>query len=82
MDVFWRSRGLLIRRKELQDVGETVQKEFEGEAVRLVQTSGRKQQEIAEDLRIGRSTLGRWISRSREQQLDEPGRPGQEGTAA
>ena len=33
-------------------------KEFEEEAVRLVETSGRTQQEIAKDLGIGLSTLG------------------------
>ena len=33
-------------------------KEFEEEAVRLVQTSGRPQREIAGDLGIGLSTLG------------------------
>jgi transposase-like protein len=35
-------------------------KEFEEEAVRLVQTSGRTQREIAGDLGIGLSTLVRW----------------------
>src|SRR5260221_13292178 len=40
-------------------------KEFEEEAVRLVQTSGRTQREIAGDLGIGLSTLVRWIGRSR-----------------
>jgi putative transposase len=39
-------------------------KEFEEEAVRLVQTSGRTQREIAGDLGIGLSTLVRWIGRS------------------
>jgi transposase len=36
-------------------------KEFEAEAVRLVETSGRTQREIAEDLGVGLSTLVRWI---------------------
>jgi transposase len=36
-------------------------KEFEEEAVRLVQTSGRTQREVAKDLGIGLSTLVRWI---------------------
>jgi transposase len=57
-------------------------KEFEEEAVRLVRTSGRSQREIAEDLGIGLSTLVRWIGRSRDRLLDEPGRPGQEDVAA
>ena len=39
-------------------------KEFEEEAVRLVQTSGRTQREIAGDLGIGLSTLVRWLGRS------------------
>ena len=37
-------------------------KEFAEEAVRLVQTSGRTQREIAGDLGIGLSTLVRWIA--------------------
>ncbi len=41
-------------------------KEFAEEAVRLVQTSGRTQREIASDLGIGLSTLARWIGRSRD----------------
>ena len=40
-------------------------KEFEGEAVRMVESSGRTQREIAGDLGIGLSTLVRWIGRSR-----------------
>ncbi len=57
-------------------------KEFEDEAVRLVRTSGRTQREIAEDLGIGLSTLVRWIGRSRDLQIDEPGRPEQEDVVA
>jgi transposase len=57
-------------------------KEFEDEAVRLVRTSGRSQREIAEDLGIGLSTLVRWISRSREPQIDAPDRSEQEDVAA
>jgi len=41
-------------------------KEFEEEAVRLAQTSGRTQREIAGDLGIGLSTLVRWIGRNRD----------------
>ena len=37
-------------------------KEYEAEAVRLVETSGRTQREIAEDLGIGLSTLRRWVA--------------------
>ena len=46
-------------------------KEFE-EAVRLAQTSGRTQREIAGDLGIGLSTLVRWIGRSRIGALSTP----------
>ena len=42
-------------------------KEFEAEAVRLVETSGRTQREIAEDLGIGLSTLRRWHQRFAQQ---------------
>src|SRR5258707_13851887 len=47
-------------------------KEFEEEAVRLVQTSGRTQREIAGDLGIGLSTLVRWIGRSRDRRAAAP----------
>lgn len=47
-------------------------KEFEKEAVRLAQTSGRTQREIAQDLGVGLSTLVRWIGRSRDQAMDAP----------
>jgi transposase len=47
-------------------------KEFEAEAVRLAQTSGRTQREIAGDLGIGLSTLVRWIGRSRDGRAGDP----------
>lgn len=47
-------------------------KEFEKEAVRLAQTSGRTPREIAQDLGVGLSTLVRWIGRSRDQAMDAP----------
>jgi transposase len=47
-------------------------KEFEEEAVRLVQTSGRTQREIAGDLGIGLSTLVRWLGRSRDRRAADP----------
>ena len=46
--------------------------EFEDEAVRLALASGRTQREVADDLGIGLSTLGRWISRSRDRAMDTP----------
>lgn len=57
-------------------------KEFEAEAVRLVETSGRTQREIAEDLGIGLSTLVRWIGRSRDRQIDHPPEGAREEMAA
>lgn len=56
--------------------------EFETEAVRLVQTSGRTQREVADDLGIGLSTLVRWISRSRDRLIDEPTTTGSEDVAS
>src|SRR5215208_2694389 len=47
-------------------------KEFAEEAVRLVQTSGRTQREIAGDLGIGLSTLVRWIGRRRDRHAVDP----------
>src|SRR3954463_2275096 len=47
-------------------------KEFEEEAVRLAQTSGRTQRGIAGDLGIGLSTLVRWMGRSRDRQAVDP----------
>ncbi len=43
--------------------------EFRREAVRLVQTSGRSIGEVADDLGIGKSTLGKWLTRHRETKL-------------
>ena len=57
-------------------------KEFEAEAIQLVQTSGRTQREVAADLGIGLSTLVRWISRSRDRQIDQPPPGRQEDMAA
>ncbi len=47
-------------------------KEFAEEALRLVQSSGRTQREIAGDLGIGLSTLVRWIERSRDRHAVDP----------
>jgi transposase len=47
-------------------------KEFQEEAVRLVQTSGRTQREIAGDLGIGQSTLVRWLGENRDRRAAEP----------
>ena len=56
-------------------------KEFEAEAVQLVNTSGRTQREIAADLGIGLSTLVRWMTRSRDRQIDHPSAGRQEDIA-
>ena len=50
-------------------------KEFEGEAVRLVRTSGRTKREIADELGVGVSTLTRWLAHSRDRQMETPERP-------
>ena len=47
-------------------------KEFQEEAVRLAQTSGRTQREIAGDLGIGLSTLVGWIGRGRDRHALDP----------
>jgi transposase len=47
-------------------------KEFGDEGVRLARTSGRTRREIADDLGIGLSTLTRWISRRRDQEIEMP----------
>ena len=57
-------------------------KEFEAEAVRLVETSGRTQREIAEDLGTGLSTLRRWIDKRREREMETPPPERQEDLAA
>jgi transposase len=43
--------------------------EFKLEALRLVKESGRTQEEIAGDLGIGKSTLGKWLRHYREEDL-------------
>lgn len=57
-------------------------KDFEAEAVRLVETSGRTQREIAEDLGVGLSTLRRWLDKRRERDLEAPPPERQEDLAA
>ena len=56
--------------------------DFEAEAVRLVETSGRTQKEIATDLGIGLSTLRRWLDRRGERELEAPPADRQEDLAA
>jgi transposase-like protein len=61
-----------MRYEELDDTAATVYEGIEEEAVRLVQTSGRTQREIAGDLGTGLSTLVRWIGRSRDRRAVDP----------
>ena len=44
--------------------------DFKREAVQLALASGLPRQQIADDLGIGKSTLGRWITLYRREQLD------------
>ena len=57
-------------------------KEFEAEALRLVETSGRSQKQVAEDLGVGLSTLRRWLGKRRERELEAPPPERQEDLAA
>lgn len=50
----------------------TFTKEFEAEAVRLARTSGQTRRETGENLGVGLSTLTRWVSRSRDREIDAP----------
>ena len=43
-------------------MGQTFDKSFKQEAVRLVQTSGKSQRQVAEDLGVAMSTLSRWCT--------------------
>jgi transposase len=43
-------------------MGQTFDKAFKQEAVRLVQTSGKSQRQIADDLGVAMSTLSRWCT--------------------
>jgi transposase len=56
--------------------------DFQDEAVRLAETSGRPRREIARDLGIGLSTLRHWIDRRRERRIEKPPGDGQEDMAA
>jgi transposase len=56
--------------------------DFQDEAVRLAETSGRPRREIAQDLGIGLSTLRHWIDRRREPRIEQPPQDRQEDVAA
>lgn len=55
-------------------MGQKHGEEFKCEAVRLALTSGLTRKQVAADLRIGLSTLGKWISKYRaaDQRTDLP----------
>ena len=54
--------------------GEKYTEEFKMEAVRIALNSGLPRKAIADDLGIGKSTLGKWITRYRVgQRLDDGG---------
>ena len=50
-------------------VEKRVTEDFRREAVRIVLSSGRSIGQVAADLGIGKSTLGKWLSRHREADL-------------
>jgi transposase len=56
--------------------------DFQDEAVRLAETSGRSRREIAQDLGIGLSTLRHWIDRRRERRIEQPPRGREEDVAS
>jgi transposase len=81
LDLLRKSGEFPMSYEELDDTAARFTKEFAEEAVRLVQTSGRTQREIASDLGIGRSTLVRWIGRSRDRRAVDPAAAESEITA-
>ena len=55
--------------KQNGNKGRRFDRVFKEEAVRLLQTSGRRQREITGDLGISVSALGRWVTELREEDL-------------
>ncbi len=55
--------------KQNGNKGRRFDRAFKEEAVRLLQTSGRRQREKAGDLGISVSALGRWVTEWREEDL-------------
>ena len=55
--------------KQNGNKGRRFDRAFKEEAVRLLQTSGRRQRQIAGDLGISVSALGRWVTELREEDL-------------
>ena len=52
--------------REGKHMGRQQNDEFRKEAVRIALTSGRSRQQVADDLGIGKSTLGKWIVAQRD----------------
>lgn len=50
-------------------MGGKVSEEFKRDAVRLALTSGLPQRQVASDLGIGLSTLGKWIKRFKDEKI-------------
>ena len=50
-------------------MGRIHNEEFKREAVRIALTSGLKRRQVAADLKVGHSTLAKWIQRSRPEDL-------------
>ena len=55
--------------KQNVNKGQRFDRAFKEEAVRLLQTGGRRQRQIAGDLGISVSALGRWVTELREEDL-------------
>ena len=55
--------------KQNGNKGRRFDRAFKEEAGRLLQTSGRRQRQIAGDLGISVSALGRWVAELREEDL-------------
>ena len=55
--------------KQNGNKGRRFDRAFKEEAVRLLQTSGRRQRQIAGDLGVSVSALGRWVTELREEDL-------------
>lgn len=51
-------------------MGQQQTDEFRKEAVRIALTSGRSRQQVADDLGVGKSTLGKWIVAQRDMRTE------------
>lgn len=60
---------MMNRQKNLTGRHAKFTDDFKTEAVRLVLTSGRPLRVIADDIGVGRSTLGKWVAAHKEADL-------------